>query len=1428
MTRQIPHHDFSVTPTLYLIGYSHLDAQWCWTYPLVIDEMLRNTLDENFKCIDEAPDYIINFPAANRYRSFKEFYAEDYQHLKQLIAQGKWFPAGSSMEECDVLVPAPESIIRNILYGNLFFEEEFQTTSDEFMLPDCFGFPATLPSLLHHCGLKGFSTQKLSWRSARGIPFNFGWWQGPDGNGILAALNGGSYLTTITDDWSQDPQWMNRLQENQEKQGYPVDFVYIGTGDQGGSAGVESAKWMDKLHNNSQSPIRFISAQADWIFNHTTDEQKEKLKQTACSGDLLLIEHSAGSLTSQAYMKHWFRQAEMHLLNTEPLCVFANLFQCQPYPQKQLRECWYLTTLLMFHDVLPGTSLPKAYEYSHNDALLDLALTQGILTDTAAAIAPLFDSQTNQHTQTVLLYNSQAVSRCDCTEITIQRFTDATDFLAIDNQSQQLIPIQFLRRTNQTITLLVQANLPPLGFKTINILPGSTTLTNPLLQVSASHMENNRYKLTISPDGDIHSIYDKHLQRELLRQPLRLAFMHDDPTNYPSWNMDWKDRKFPPRAYLTGTPKITITEQGPIRIALTIERDCEGSHFAQTIRLYHNPSQDDGIEMFNTIDWRAKSTTLKAVFDLTAANPEATYSWECSTIRRGNNTAEQFEVPTHRWIDLTDLSGEFGVSVFTNAKYGSDKPDDHQLRLTLLYTPGISRNLHHQHQETQDWGRHEFSYAIKAHDSQTTFSEIDAQAQCFNQKIYAFELNHNGNGPLGTAYSLLSIQHSAIKLLALKQCERSTELLMRLNNFSDQPVTGVKIHFGNGLLAAQLADGQERPIGQSLQLEHGQLCLDFAPFEIKTILLQPQPLTCTESPTDTFCDLILPYNFKATSRRNQTEINGFAPDCHGSYTYPAELFPQEIFLDGHRFRLASADIPNALRCRGQQLTLPTATRRITLLAAAETDCIAEFSFDNIICRKKIPSWSGYLGMWDTRIWDRPEPRITWEWGPLYAGLRPGYLNTQRPAWYCQHLHNQNGQSQTYRYGYIFAIELEVPADASTLHLPNDERILIFAAAANTQEKPIRLATTLTDFPSHEDETLFQPRIVATTENGLCRLTLEPPFYHEADLAMEISLNHSPFAPYVKPLMIYETTHVKARYKDHISEQTIEHHDTTAPTITAARRMLQPHQLELTFSKPVQRQLLLQPGNILVNDNQIRHAKLSEDGLRLQLTCTLPCLSTTHVTIHHVVDCSPNANVVKNLTQSIEMPRHYYLPGIIECTDKGYEFDAQGQLPVSKETPWTMNLFVLPTEPLVNNTLIAGFGAIDDEPEQNWGGARFVGKTHTGTCFWFNKMDTGNWIEYDLNKWQMVTVTWDGSVYRLYRNGVETISGSGRINDLSEEKIYIAPRQTWETEKGKEKSFVGQVAELRIIDQVLSHEEILELASRVPEQRINYKTMHLHI
>ncbi len=281
--------DLRKDPTLYLVGYAHLDTEWRWEYPQVIQEYLAKTLLDNFALLEKYPHYVFNFTGAYRYKLFKEYYPEDYKKLQHYVAAGRWFPAGSSVDEGDVNSPNAESIIRQVLYGNGYFRHDFGKASAEYMLPDCFGFPASLPSILAHAGIKGFSTQKLSsnWQPAPvvggtnspeqtppGIPFNVGIWVGTDGQSVIAALNPGSYGGSINSDLSKSPaarppsatdlavapyarrggpeDWPRRIQIDGEASGIFADFHYYGTGDTGGSPTPGSVRMMEAIVTKSK------------------------------------------------------------------------------------------------------------------------------------------------------------------------------------------------------------------------------------------------------------------------------------------------------------------------------------------------------------------------------------------------------------------------------------------------------------------------------------------------------------------------------------------------------------------------------------------------------------------------------------------------------------------------------------------------------------------------------------------------------------------------------------------------------------------------------------------------------------------------------------------------------------------------------------------------------------------------------------------------------------------------------------------------------------------------------------------------------------------------------------------------------------------------------------------------------------------------
>src|SRR5499433_4174182 len=75
--------DLTKEPILYAVGYAHLDTEWRWEYPQVIQEYLTKTMRNNFMLFEKYPSYIFNFTGANRYRLMTEYYHADFERLKQ-------------------------------------------------------------------------------------------------------------------------------------------------------------------------------------------------------------------------------------------------------------------------------------------------------------------------------------------------------------------------------------------------------------------------------------------------------------------------------------------------------------------------------------------------------------------------------------------------------------------------------------------------------------------------------------------------------------------------------------------------------------------------------------------------------------------------------------------------------------------------------------------------------------------------------------------------------------------------------------------------------------------------------------------------------------------------------------------------------------------------------------------------------------------------------------------------------------------------------------------------------------------------------------------------------------------------------------------------------------------------------------------------
>jgi alpha-mannosidase len=1152
--------DLTKQPTLYVVGYAHLDTEWRWEYPQVINEYLRKTMEDNFALFEKYPHYIFNFSGANRYRLMKEYYPADFARLKHYVDSGRWFPAGSSMEEGDVNTPSAETIIRQVLYGNEWFRREFGKASAEYMLPDCFGFPSSLPTILAHSGVKGFSTQKLVWGSSadgggpqsrektpEGTPFNVGVWVGPDGSRVLAGLNPGSYSAGIYSDLSKalpsapanvqleelrgklnplrqklrqlenanqalDPtevhdyyamraqekalakiqsdrdderyqgDWAARVEQNGKVSGLYTDYHYYGTGDIGGAPDEDSIKRLEAIVTKGSvslppqdgsyieglahpewpavkvgdGPVHVISANADQMFLDITPAEAAGLPRY--TGEMELTNHSAGSLTSQAYQKRWLRKEELLADAAEKSSVAAEWLGARAYPQQRLSDAWALVMGGQFHDIAAGTATPKSYEFAWNDDVIAMNQFAGVFNNASEGVAAALDTQVKG--VPVVIFNPLNIAREEVVEASIQfsgwRGEPAVRVFGPDGKET---PAQI---SNGKV--LFVAHIPSVGYAVYDVQPGSAAQAASDLRVSENSLENNFYLVKINPDGDVSSIFDKSIGRELLASPARLAISYDNPEQWPAWNMDWDQEQAAPKSYVGGPAKIRVVENGAVRIAIEVSRETAGSRFVQTIRI---SAGDAGkrVEFGNVIDWNTRESNLKATFPLSASNRMATYNWDIGTIDRPTAESKKFEVPSHQWIDLTDMSGTFGATILTDSKNGSDKPNDNTIRLTLIRTPGTRGG--YPDQGTQDIGHHEFIYGIAGHAGNWRDGGSDWQGQRLNAPLIAFQTSSHAGG-LGREFSLVKVSSPRIRLLALKKAERSDEIIARFVELDGRPQPDVKVSFAAPIVSAREVNGQEQPVGDA-SISAGSLVTSFAAYQPRTFAVKlaagaenVRPVRSESVP--------LKYEVAVASNDGSKTSEGF--DGKGN-ALPAEMLPAQITFDGVQFRMGSPanGMPNAILAKGQTVELPVGNyNRVYLLAAsAAGDQKSNFKVGNENVELPIQDWGGFIGQWDDRQWVAKDLPIEGAPGKTehddYAemtGINPGYIKRADVAWYSSHHHNAAGENVPYSYSYLFAYPIDLPPGTKTIQLPDSDKIRILAISVAEENPGLMPAQPLYD------------------------------------------------------------------------------------------------------------------------------------------------------------------------------------------------------------------------------------------------------------------------------------------------------------------------------------------------------------------------------
>ncbi len=167
-----------------LAGNAHIDAAWLWPRSETID-VVKRTFTTALQLMDEYPNYTYSQSAAQYTAWIAEKYPQMNDQIRKRVKEGRWEIVGGMWVEPDLNLPDGESLVRQLLVGQRYFQQQYGVTARIGWNPDSFGYNWQLPQIYKRSGMDYFVTQKMHWNDTNQLPFRLFWWQSPDGSKVL-------------------------------------------------------------------------------------------------------------------------------------------------------------------------------------------------------------------------------------------------------------------------------------------------------------------------------------------------------------------------------------------------------------------------------------------------------------------------------------------------------------------------------------------------------------------------------------------------------------------------------------------------------------------------------------------------------------------------------------------------------------------------------------------------------------------------------------------------------------------------------------------------------------------------------------------------------------------------------------------------------------------------------------------------------------------------------------------------------------------------------------------------------------------------------------------------------------------------------------------------------------------------------------------
>ena len=649
------------------IGHAHIDSAWLWPVRETRRKVAR-TVSNALALMDADPDFKYAMSSAQQYVWLEEDHPDIFNRMKQRIEGGRFIPVGGMWVEADGMLPAGESLIRQIAYGCKYFKEHLGVEPKGVWLPDSFGYTGAWPQIARRAGYEWFLTQKISWNDTTKFPHHSFMWEGIDGTRILTHFPpSDTYCSSMS---------MRELMYSQrnflDKDLSRNAILLYGFGDGGGGPTREMTARIRRDHDLAGAP-KIDFGTPDQLFDRVRKDIVDDARgETPVFHSELYLELHRGTLTAQQDMKRGCRHEESMLRVVEYLCAVASIKNPgYVYPREELDRIWKTLLLNQFHDILPGSAIAWVHRQAREEYARDIAH----LRDIAAAAG-------------------QAVKEAEPGIATVKHAVIAP------------------YASNPQYSWAVRDG-------------GGTAVEESVIPVSVERggnaiiLDNGRLRVRIEADGTVSSLIDLALRRELVPSGVRMGryeLLKDEPFHWDAW--DIQRDAFLAADTLTDAMVEHVEDMPDGSAAIHVVTRARGVEIHTVITL--RPGSGS-LDFTADVNWHAVEKFLKVDMPVTVQAVNAQYECQYGLVERpiNKNTRSddaKFESCTHRFVRIADA--DYAAAVVNASTYGSDVSPIHaaaahgagrgtMVRLSLLSAPLYP-------DPRTDQGEHFFAWSLVA------------------------------------------------------------------------------------------------------------------------------------------------------------------------------------------------------------------------------------------------------------------------------------------------------------------------------------------------------------------------------------------------------------------------------------------------------------------------------------------------------------------------------------------------------------------------------------------------------------------------------------------------------------------------------------------------------------------------------------------